>query len=270
MLPILYGMGTARTAGAWGPAGHAIVTRAAVAAADDLPAWLRDQTAALAELSNAPDRWRALDEDIPELAARRPDHFFDLDVWGDASLPVGRWRYTRRAYDRHLVPDEIGFLPYAILEEYGVLVSAFRDTRDDRPGARLDAIRTAGMLAHLIGDAAVPLHATRHHHGWVGRDRREFTRSATVHRWFETDLVDTTAPTVAVAPAAAPALADVTGAVHAALRDSLACVVPLYEAEARMRDGDPSAARALVRDRLVVGATLLARVWRTAWARSAR
>jgi hypothetical protein len=270
MLPIFCEIGAARPAAGWGAEGHALVTRAAVSAADDLPRWFHDEASALAELSNAPDRWRAFDEDIPGLAARRPDHFFDLDVWGDATLPTERWGYTRRAYDRRLAPDDIGFLPYAIMEDYGVLVSAFRDARDGRPGARLDALRTAGMLAHLVGDAAVPLHATRHHHGWVGRNERGFTRSPGVHRWFETELVETMAPAVAVAAADAEPVAEVPAAVRNLLRDSLARVVPLYEAEARMRAGDASAARALVRERLTVGATLLARIWRTAWARSAR
>src|SRR5690348_9716261 len=45
-------------ASCWGPAGHAIVARAALAACDDLPAWFRGAEDALADLANAPDRWR--------------------------------------------------------------------------------------------------------------------------------------------------------------------------------------------------------------------
>src|SRR5229473_2458401 len=73
-LAILFVLTQARTAAGWGPAGHALVTRAALAASDGLPPWFRDAGDALVELSNAPDRWREIEErapDAPEGARRR-------------------------------------------------------------------------------------------------------------------------------------------------------------------------------------------------------
>ena len=58
---------------------------------------------------------------------------------------------------------------------------------------------------------------------------------------------------------------DVPGAVQALLADSLAQVPRLYRLERESRRAD---ARVLVRERLAAGATLLARLWRTAWVRS--
>jgi len=270
VLAILLLLTLSGAAAGWGPEGHAIVTRAALAASDGLPRWFREAGDALAELSNAPDRWREVEKDVPALAARSPDHFFDLDVWGEEPLPPERWAYVERAARRRLRPAAIGFLPFAIGEEYGVLLSAFRDVQAGRAGGREAALAAAGVLAHLAGDAAVPLHATRHHHGWVGPNPEGFTRAGDIHRWFESALVARIDPAeVRAGPEAARALRDVPGAVRAILGDSLAQVPRLYRLERESRDThDDASARALARARLAAGATLLARLWRTAWVRS--
>jgi hypothetical protein len=263
-LGVLLVLVVAAEAAAWGAAGHALVARAAVAAAPDLPPWFRTEAAALADLANAPDRWREAEDRVPALAGRRADHFFDLDVWGGGRLPSDRWQYAARAARRGLQPEDVGFLPWAILEEQGVLLVALRDARDDRPGARAAAIAAAGVLAHLVGDAAVPLHATRHHHGWVGSNPRGFTRARTIHHWFETAMVDRVDP-VEIVASVEPPPDDVAAAVHALIADSLASVPRLYEAERRFaRDGDAEAVLALVRERLRLGASALARLWRAA------
>jgi len=256
-----------RLASAWGPAGHALVARAAVAASEGLPGWFRDAGDALVDLSNAPDRWRDEEKAVPALTARRPDHFFDLDLWGSERLPADRWAYVERAQRRRLEAAAIGFLPFALEEEYGVLRSALRDARAGRPGAQAAALAAAGVLAHLAGDAAVPLHASKHHHGWVGANPAGFTRLGEVHRWFESALVTGIDPgAITAGPDAGRALASVRGAITGAIAESLAQVPRLYELERRARvEHDDTEARALVRERLDAGATLLARLWRSAW-----
>lgn len=256
------------SAGAWGAAGHAIIVRAAVAACPDLPPWFRAADAALATLANAPDRWREIDDRLPALAARRSEHFFDRDLWPEP-IPADRSAYLARAARRRLDPVAIGFLPFAALEEWGALVSAFRDVRDGRPGGREAALVAAGTLAHWAGDAVVPLHATRHHHGWVGADPERFTRDGRIHAWFETELVGRLdANAVHAGPEAARTLPDVPAAVRVAIEESLALVPRVYRLEQRSRDGDDADAVALARVRLATGATFVARLWRTAWVRS--
>src|SRR5256712_13418062 len=76
VLAILLLLTLSGAAAGWGPEGHVIVTRAALAASDGLPRWFREAGDALAELSNAPDRWREVEKDVPALAARSPDPFF--------------------------------------------------------------------------------------------------------------------------------------------------------------------------------------------------
>src|SRR5262245_34523940 len=260
-------IGVSNAARAWGPAGHALLTRAAVAAGPSLPAWFRDGDDRLAELANAPDRWRALAEAVPAVTALAPDHFFDLDVWGEERLPVERWAFVQRCGRRGMLPNEIGMLPFAVLEEYAVLVSAFRDVREHRAGSHEAAFTAAGILAHLLGDAVVPLHVTRHHHGWVGDNPNGFTRDRGVHQWFESTLVrGLSLRDVRVGGDALEPVSDPPAAMYSAVRASLALVPSLYRAERRSRvGGDDEAARKLVRERLRAGAILVARFWRAAW-----
>jgi hypothetical protein len=91
-----------------------------------------------------------------------------------------------------------------------------------------------------------------------------------VHRWFETTLVEGIAPgDVRVGPDGAHGLCSVPSAVDALLADSLAQVPRLYALERRSRlEHDDGPERTLVRERLVAGATLVVRLWRTAWQRS--
>jgi hypothetical protein len=253
---------------AWGPRGHILVTRGALSAATSLPPWFREAERALIELSIAADRWKQLEDEVPALRALAPDHFFELDLWGAAALPADRWAYVRETQRRRLEPTDIGFLPFALLEQYGILVSAFREARGGRAGAREQALTTAGMIAHLAGDAVVPLHATRHHDGWVGDNPRGFRRARGIHRWFESDIVERDdAAWLGVRPGSVGPSRDVRADIIAAIAASLAAVPRLYEAEQRAhRSGDDGDARALVRERAAAGASLLAAIWQAAWA----
>ncbi len=254
---------------AWGPLGHALVVRAALHKSDALPAWFREASDQLADLANAPDRWREDERAVPALAARKSDHFFDLDVWGREGLPESRWPYVRRATQRGLSPEAIGFLPFAMLEEYGILLSAFRDARTARQGAREGALAAAGVLAHLAGDAAVPLHLTRHHHGWKGRNPEGFTEDPGIHRWFESTLVEgARSEDIAREVDAERLPADASHAVRAMLSESLSLVPRLYQLERGCRRGDDEKCRAMARTRLASGAALLIRLWQNAWQRS--
>jgi len=257
----------ASDARAWGPRGHVLVTRGAVSAASALPPWFRDAERALVELSISADRWRSIERQVPALRALAPDHFFDLDIWGASSLPNERWGYVREAERRRLEPSQIGFLPFALLEQYGMLISGFREARRGRPGAREESLTAAGTIAHLAGDAVVPLHATKHHDGWVGENPRGFRRARGIHRWFESELVGRhDVAWLGVPPGSVGASKDVRRDVIGTIEASLALVPRLYEAELRAhRSGDDSAARALVRERAAAGAVLVAAIWQAAW-----
>src|SRR5206468_3027746 len=185
-LAILLLLTLSRAAAGWGLEGHVSVTRGALAASDGLPPWFRAAGDGLAELSNAPDRWREVEKGAPALAARRPDHFFDLDVWGAEPLPPERWAYVARAARRRLSAPAVGFLPFAIGEEYGVLLSAFRDVRTGRPGGRAGAGgrggRRAGTPRRLAGAGAAPLPARAREPAHGRRRRRARAGARTARR----------------------------------------------------------------------------------------
>src|SRR6476620_7851590 len=106
---ILAVLTTATAGSCWGPTGHGIVARAALAACAGLPGWFLGAEDAVADLANGPDRWREVERTVPALGARGADHFFDLDVWGGEALPADRWSYVARAESRRLRPEAVGF-----------------------------------------------------------------------------------------------------------------------------------------------------------------
>jgi hypothetical protein len=93
-----------------------------------------------------------------------------------------------------------GFLPHAIMEHYGKLVSSDRQIRileslhdpkraDQLIAARNNVIFEMGQLAHFVGDAAQPLHTTAHHHGWSGPNPDAFTTANGFHRYIDTTIL---------------------------------------------------------------------------------
>lgn len=207
---------TAAPAIAWDAHGHATITFLALESARaDLPDWLADRAAwrRVGYQASEADRFRGTRLDV--LAhENNPEHYMDLDLLEQfgltaRSLPRLRNDYLRAliiakhehpervdAYDAALDPEGDsewpGFLPYAIMEQYAKLCSAFKSVRTleivNDPGraaqldqARANAIYHMGMLSHFVGDAAQPLHTTLHHHGWVGDNPDGFTTDAGIH-----------------------------------------------------------------------------------------
>ena len=85
-----------------------------------------------------------------------------------------------------------GYLPHAMAEHYAKLVSSFNTVRvlealnesartEQLAMARANAIYHMGMLSHFVGDAAQPLHTTRHFNGWDGANPNGYTTSTRFH-----------------------------------------------------------------------------------------
>src|SRR5436305_12655507 len=75
VLAILLLLTLSGAAAGWGPEGHVIVTRTALAASDGLPRWFREAGDAHAELSNEPARWREEEKGATAYGALNTDHF---------------------------------------------------------------------------------------------------------------------------------------------------------------------------------------------------
>ena len=196
----------------------------------DMPAFLKDPAvvARIAEQACEPDRWRGTKRLVigHEL---NPEHYLDvedLEPFGMTleNVPRLRHEYTRAmilakekdpskfaAYDRLKDPERAkewpGFLLHAIDQRFALLQSSFNTLRileavdesdpagrESRQAAltqeRENAIHHMGILAHLVGDTAQPLHTTRHHHGWIGSNPNAYTTDYGFHSYIDGKIVD--------------------------------------------------------------------------------
>jgi len=146
-----------------------------------------------------------------------------------------------------------GFLPYAIEENYGRLVSAFRALRvmEAMPPAsdagerataeyaselerarRMIAVQI-GLLSHYVGDAAQPLHTTARYNGWTGENPNGYTESRKFHGYIDGGVlsfhkIDLAAVEAKPIPDRAVA-GDPWPAIIAHIKRSFDTFVPLYE-----------------------------------------
>jgi len=94
-----------------------------------------------------------------------------------------------------------GLLPYAIEELRWKITSSwstlrtFEEYRDvaseaELAGARDDVLEWMGLISHFVGDAAQPLHLTRHHHGWVGPNPKGYTTEHGFHSYIDGGVIE--------------------------------------------------------------------------------
>jgi hypothetical protein len=300
---------------AWDYAGHRLVNQLALAGLPaDFPVFARAPDAAerIAYLSGEPDRWRNV-ADLPLRHANGPDHYLDLELLPAAGLDpatVSPLRYEfaaqfavgRAAHPGNFpAPDPAkdadhtqawpGFLPWAITEHFLRLKSAFATLRafEEAGGtpaeianARADVIYLMGVMGHYVGDSAQPLHATIHHHGWVGANPDGYSVASTFHAWIDGGFLAQSGlspadvlpraraakPFAAAAPGARDAVFD---AVMRHLAAQNARVAPLYALDltGQLKAGAPAAetaaGRAFLTEQLLRGGELLSSLWLTAW-----
>lgn len=304
---------------AWDYAGHRIVNQLALAALPpEFPAFVRepDNAERIAFLSGEPDRWRNVD-DGPLSHAQKPDHFFDIEYLEEGGLPLKKLSPFRQVFaeqlakarvknpaafpksgdkDRDRTRDLVGFLPWAIAENYARIKSAFTylkayealGTAEEAANARANVIYQMGLLGHYVGDGAQPLHTTKHFNGWSAGtpNPKNFTTRRTLHSWIDGGYVAAARITAAdllsrarelrVEPLALPA----GGKVPEGRRDPVfeaalaylvlqhTQVMPLYELEKAGALGAPPATpqgRLFIEQRLLEGGQMLACLWLTAW-----
>lgn len=156
----------------WWVIGHARIAEAATQGLpQEMPKFFRAAAKQLGHLSGDPDRWK--NPSCKHLrSAEGPDHFIDLEDFGTNKLPDDRWKAISLLQKLGKRPDRVGFLPYAIMENYDRLSVAFYDYRADKddPAIQAKCLVYAGVLAHLTGDTVMPLHTTIHYDGKVDKD----------------------------------------------------------------------------------------------------
>ncbi len=202
---------------AWDYEGHRVVNQLALASLPkEFPGFVTATEAAerIAFLAGEPDRWRN-SPDLPLKHFNAPDHFFDIEDLAPHGLTLEglspfRYEFTAQlAAGRAEHPDAVpkvdpkrnndqtrqlvGFLPWSITEQYGKLKSGFsylkafeqHGTPEEIANAKANIVYIMGVMGHYVGDAAQPLHTTRHYNGWVGENPKGYTTANSFHSWID-------------------------------------------------------------------------------------
>ena len=300
------------SAGAWDYEGHRIVNQLALTSLPkNFPAFVRAPAAAerIAFLSGEPDRWRN-SASFTLKHCNGPDHFLDLDElppYGLTSRTVSPFRYDftaqlKLAREKHperfpaIDPgrnadhtrDLVGFLPWALNEQFGRLQSAFSylkafqqygGTKEEIANAQENVIYLMGLLGHYAGDAAQPLHTTKHYNGWIGANPKGFNTNRTFHGWIDGGFIRKAAihadelkskmrPAKSIWPAGKPGN-DVFVEAMDFLVGQAALVDRVYELDrtGQLSPGrhDIVEGRAFIGNQLVKGGQLLGDLWLSAW-----
>lgn len=177
-----------------------------------------------------------------------------------------------------------GFLPHAIVEHHAKLTSSLKTwrmlTRLNEPArapqllmAQSNIRVTMGMLSHFVGDAAQPLHTTKHFNGFVGPNPQQFTTANTFHAKIDGGILThhalnyhTLKPTQTFTTIVDPL--DPWQDLMTYIERSHEKVIPLYVME---KDGSLMAepGKIFITERLNDAASMLAALYASAWANSA-
>lgn len=147
---------------AWWPAGHSILTRAAIQSTPaEMPQWFRAGEDLAAHCVQDPDVHK--NRDLPALTAREaPEHFFDFELLRGHPVPPSRAEFIKLCAQLKEEPSNVGFAPYAIAEWTERLTISFAEARrwPDNKLIQTKAMVYAGILSHYAEDLGQPLHTT--------------------------------------------------------------------------------------------------------------
>lgn len=161
---------------AWWPAGHGMLSEAAVRSLpDEMPKFFREGGKAIAHHSFDPDvaKNRSV---LLATGTEAPEHYFDWELvekpLAGKPLPPNRYDFLKFCFENGVAPQNVGLLPYAIAEWTERLTVAFAEHRRWPKNNRTQekCLLYAGVLAHYAQDLCQPLHTTVHHDGRANAD----------------------------------------------------------------------------------------------------
>lgn len=300
---------------AWNYPGHRIVALSAIdSLPSDFPAWAKTPEARerIAFLSGEPDRWRNT-HDYPLQQYNGLDHYIDLEDVTAAGLSidsltdfrydfVGQFAAGRKAHPENFPASNAknydhtrqwcGMLPWTIAEYAAKIESAFSYLKALQEAGRPDEVANAeaniiymmGVMSHYVGDGAQPLHATVHHHGWVGDNPNGYTTEYSIHGWIDGGFIekagitekDIKPLTTEAKPLDMTSRSDHRDPVFVAsvnyMKGSYLLVEPLYklEKEGKLKGSGPESTegKIFIKNQLARGAQMLASLWLTEWRRA--
>ena len=166
----------------WGDKTHDLINEAALLKlSEDFPSFFKEEEAWIIYLSPEPDRWRSAGAYTLKKDAD-PDHYIDLDKIEKSDIRRDRFSYMKALQRRNLDLDEVGFLPFAIIETYEKLLVSFKEHRRNHSSGQKKSIEKkiayyAGLLGHFVGDGSMPLHLTKKYDGWQGPNPNGYATS---------------------------------------------------------------------------------------------
>jgi hypothetical protein len=265
----------------WGEKGHLMVNRLAIdAAAGNLPPFMKSATEQLVYNGYEPDRWRE-EAGTAMNIAQAPDHFFDSELWGQIStIPGDRYAFMSALGEKKVDLAKVGYLPYAILENYGRLRNAFRQWRNAQTpqnlaAAEANAIVYAGILGHFAADSTMPMHLTIHYNGWAegSPNPDNFTMDRMFHSRYEHAYVNAAIAIDQVRPRmrGPKRLGSVFETLKTHLAQTFDEVRPIYRME-KAGEFNPESPRPagtnFISDELARASIFLEDLWYTAWMES--
>ncbi len=270
------------TAGAWGEKGHLMINRLAIeAASSKLPEFMNAAREQIIYNAYEPDRWREEGRTSAMNTAQAADHFFDSEYWGAIStIEPDRYAFMEKVAAKKIELVKIGYLPYAILENYEKLVNAFRfwrnaKTPEARESARSNVVYVAGVLGHYVGDGSMPMHMSIQYNGWLqtSPNPKNYTKDRTFHSRYEAAYVNAAIEIAAVRPKvqAPQRLNKVWNSIKQYLTQGFNELEPAYELE-KTGEFNPQQPRAkgteFIATELARAGTMLSSLWYTAWLNS--
>jgi hypothetical protein len=268
----------------WGATGHEMAARAAVASLpSEVPDFFRAAREQLVFLDPEPDRWR-VGSRVEMREAWSYDHFINLENVPEAALAAPhRYAYLSAVREEgNPRPEEVGLLPFRIVELYQRLVtewSLWRRESDPQRRAWIEdrILNDAGLLGHYVTDGSQPHHTTIHYDGWARSvpNPDAYSPDRGFHGRFETEFVDAHVSQENVSRRAA-APRSIAGSARAGvmsyLQSTHTLVEELYRLD-RIIGFDPDGPSRIetvdfAAERLASGASMLAVLWLSAWEES--
>ena len=300
---------------AWDYEGHRVVNQLALEALPaDFPAFVKTPEARerIAFLAGEPDRWRNITNDQSLPHCNGPDHYLDLEELADydltpqtvpplrydlaAKLALGRAAHPERfepidpLKNRDHTRELIGFAPWAITEYCGKLRSGFSylkafqnygGTPEEIANAQANIIYIMGVMGHFVGDCSQPLHVTKHHHGWVGPNPKNYATNSGIHSWIDGGFFRKTGGIQAgplkgkIQPAKIVGdplkSEDLFRQVMAYLLETEKQIEPLYQLnkDGKIAPENSKEGRAFLEGQLVKGGQMLGDLWYSSWQQAA-
>jgi hypothetical protein len=297
---------------AWDYEGHRIVNKLAIASLPkDFPIAVNAPATAerIAFLSGEPDRWRN-STNVTFKHAHAQEHYLDVDDLEPLGLTpktaspfrydfIAQLKSAREKHPEKFAPidpaknsdhtrDLIGMLPWALNEQFAKLQSAFSylktfeqfgGTPEEIQNARDNIIYQMGVIGHFAGDAAQPLHTTKHYNGWVGPNPNRYSTNKSIHSWIDGGFIrraevkfEQLSPKVR----GAKLLSSKGTAVPGVFEDSMAFILEQFalvektyqldrDGKLSPNRGDVTEGKEFIGGQLIKGGQFLGDLWFTAW-----